>query len=338
MDPGLPVLLSLNGAAILTDAAMTRINDTVYNYPFQVPANGGTVAVSLSNGTDLFGNEVVAEPLSGGSFVIMPFRPGDVNDDGMILAYDAALTLQHSVGIDPLPNADPLPWEAWRDSTANVDGSEGITANDAALILQYSVGILTSFPSDGLKSAPIAGMQVVAEQEHLVFYPYGQVLGFNMNVVEGMHLLGKPEILNPSLMSAFNIVSGMYRLGFCTAEAPEEGIAVMRIPCKGNGSIIIDVIINMDKNRLVLDLKTGLESVDPGSLRIYPNPAAEVLHVEGISREARAMVMNLQGQVLMTAVLEAPGGRIHVANLPAGLYMLKLDSGNGTFLKKFIKQ
>ena len=45
---------------------------------------------------------MVSTPASGEIFSIIPISYGDVDDDGTILAYDAALTLQYSVGIDPL--------------------------------------------------------------------------------------------------------------------------------------------------------------------------------------------------------------------------------------------
>jgi hypothetical protein len=155
MDPANAVQLNLTGAVTLT-AEMTRVNDTLYLYHFPVPKAEGEVTVGLGNGTDLWGNEVVTVPVSGGSFHIVKFTAGDVDDDGLILAYDAALTLQHSVGLDPLPDVDPLPWENWRDSTANVDGIGGITAYDAALILQYSAGIITEFPVGGKKSVAVS--------------------------------------------------------------------------------------------------------------------------------------------------------------------------------------
>ncbi|MCK4880455.1 MAG: hypothetical protein KAS82_07340, partial [Bacteroidales bacterium] len=103
MDAANPVSLSLSGAVTLADAEMIRLSEMVYNYHFQIPKASGDVTVHLSNGTDLWGNEVVQVPTAGGTFTITEFTPGDVDDDGVILAYDAALTLQYSVGIDPLP-------------------------------------------------------------------------------------------------------------------------------------------------------------------------------------------------------------------------------------------
>ncbi len=73
MDPAVPVLLNLEGAASLMDAEMTRLDELAYGYLFPVPRAGGEVIVTLGNGTDLWGNPVVPDPTEGGSFSIIPF-------------------------------------------------------------------------------------------------------------------------------------------------------------------------------------------------------------------------------------------------------------------------
>src|SRR5690554_3588918 len=69
---------------------------------------------------------------------------GDIDANDYVQAYDAALALQYSVGLDPLPLTDPLPWENWRVIIGNVDGVGDITANDASLILQHSASIIST--------------------------------------------------------------------------------------------------------------------------------------------------------------------------------------------------
>jgi hypothetical protein len=162
---------------------MTRQSETVYTYTYSVPRADGDVTLSLSNGTDLWSNEVVATPTSGGSFTITRLTLGDVDDDGKILAYDAALTLQYSVGLDPMPTIDPLPWENWRDSTANVDGAGQVTAYDAAMILQYSAGIVTDFIGSSKKSASFADVTVEVVGNEIVFHSSGDLIGLNISTL-----------------------------------------------------------------------------------------------------------------------------------------------------------
>ena len=346
MDPGIPVRLSLSGVVNLADADMARLNDTVYYYLFPIPKADGEVTIRLSNGTDLWGNEVVSVPTSGDTFTITAFTPGDVNDDGVIQAYDAALTLQYSVGIDPLPAIDPMPWENWRDSTANVDGTGGITANDAALILQYSTGIISGFSGEGMKSVFLANVTVEVVGHHIVFYSYGELLGLNISTTNENGILGAPEVLaeeftllNPTgFMSAFNINGTVYNIGLCTAQSPPDGSAVMKIPFHGGGSVSFDMIVNTDEDRLTIDLPTGLVESPHEELTIFPNPATERLNISGLSGQAEARIYNIHGQLMITALAGAPAGEINVSDLPAGFYMIMLETNKETVVRRFSKK
>ena len=68
---------------------------------------------------------------------------GDVSGNGRVMAFDAALILQETVGIITLP--DPR-WPAFTSEVADVSGDTTISAYDAALVLQYCVGLIERFP------------------------------------------------------------------------------------------------------------------------------------------------------------------------------------------------
>ena len=63
---------------------------------------------------------------------------GDVNGDGEVQAFDAALALQYS--------AELIEFEEWQILAGDVDGNGIVQAFDAALILQYSAGLIDEFP------------------------------------------------------------------------------------------------------------------------------------------------------------------------------------------------
>ena len=71
---------------------------------------------------------------------------GDVDGNGDVESYDASISLQYSVGMDPIPQIDPLPWELLRILAADVDGNGSVESYDASLILQYFVGLIDVFP------------------------------------------------------------------------------------------------------------------------------------------------------------------------------------------------
>ena len=327
MLEGNAVNISLSGAATQSNVVMTRLSETVYTYSYHIPKTDGDVTVSLSNGTDLWSNEVVSVPTSGDSFTIIGLTLGDVDDDGKILAYDAALTLQHSIGFDPLPAIDPLPWENWRVSTANVDGVGVITANDAGMILQYSTGIITSFISGKKKTASIADVTIEVVNNDIVFYSNGELLGLNLSTTNENGILGTPEILAENFMSAFNISGTTYNIGLCTANSPEDGTAIMKIPFNFNRSVTFDMNINTEEKIATVDLVvTGLDEHGNVDISIYPNPAKEYVNIGGLTSPTVIKMYNSDGKLLFTSMLTNPEVEINVSIFPVGLYIIKLET------------
>jgi hypothetical protein len=329
-----PVTISLDGAVSLTDAEMGRLNDTVYSYTYQVPKSEGVVTVTLGGGTDVWGNGIIPVPAGGGSFTIEPFTPGDVDDDGLIMAYDAALTLQYSVGIDALPEMDPLPWEAWRDSTANVDGTGGITAYDASLILRYSAGLISGFSSESVKSAPLAGVVAEIIDHYIVFYSTGELYGFNLQFNNEDGMLGSPVALKEEYMSAINATGSTYRIGLCTKYPLTDGEVMMKVPFSMEGSVTMHIIVNQEESEITIDLASG--GIDPGNdfIEIGPVPATDMLRIGGLKGPTTVGVYNIHGELLLSTHTYDPACEIDLAGFTAGLYMIILQTDKETVVRK----
>jgi hypothetical protein len=63
---------------------------------------------------------------------------------------------------------------------------------------------------------------------------------------------------------------------------------------------------------------------------VFPNPAKELLHINA-SEESTVILMNLQGQTVLTA---NNTNTINVASLPAGIYMLRISSDSGVSVER----
>ncbi|MBI4647079.1 MAG: hypothetical protein HY738_10940, partial [Bacteroidia bacterium] len=180
-------------------------------------ADGGSVVVNSSTPGNLAISYMTTTPLNGeGAILNLQFNPlqmgtskliisdflyntdtitditngsitaiglyGDIDTNQHVQAYDAALALQYSVGLDPLPLSDPTPWENWRIIVGDVDGTDTITANDASLILQHSAGLISTFPVEGSKSLEnsIADITISQDNNELVFTSTGEFYGLNI--------------------------------------------------------------------------------------------------------------------------------------------------------------
>ena len=79
---------------------------------------------------------------------------------------------------------------------------------------------------------------------------------------------------------------------------------------------------------------TDVEENDAISISLYPNPASDVIRIEGIEGIHDICIFNLMGQVVKTATIQG-NEEIHIDDLPAGLYLIRIDSLHAI---RFIKE
>lgn len=71
-------------------------------------------------------------------------------------------------------------------------------------------------------------------------------------------------------------------------------------------------------------------------INIYPNPATNTLHIEGVEANTTVVIYNVQGQVVSSTQLS--DDKIDVSALPAGVYYLHLKGERTNATAKFIKE
>ncbi|MCF7919411.1 MAG: hypothetical protein K9N06_05810 [Candidatus Cloacimonetes bacterium] len=91
----------------------------------QAPAGNGNTIIEAT--------EYLLYEFSGG------FIYGDVDGNGLVESYDAALVLQYFVGII-------TDWQEWQITAADVDGNGLAEAYDASLIMRFVIGMIEHFP------------------------------------------------------------------------------------------------------------------------------------------------------------------------------------------------
>ena len=82
-------------------------------------------------------------------------------------------------------------------------------------------------------------------------------------------------------------------------------------------------------------------AVDNGVLaqvEVWPNPMAEVLHMEQVEEVVRWQLIDLLGQVVAQGQLHgAPEQLVNVNSLPRGIYLLRLETANGHRIIRLVK-
>lgn len=80
---------------------------------------------------------------------------------------------------------------------------------------------------------------------------------------------------------------------------------------------------------------TAIEDVTtPSTIRVYPNPTADMLIIDGAAAEQEIAIYSLNGSKVLSAQSQEGTNTIQVSELPNGVYLLLLS--NETF--KLIKE
>lgn len=95
----------------------------------------------------------------------------------------------------------------------------------------------------------------------------------------------------------------------------------------------------VDVTEAVLFNTTGIENQPvANTLKLYPNPAQNLLNVETAKEPVRIEIANLLGQTLKTVVNPTTSQTVNTSGLAVGVYVVTVvDRGNGRVSKMFVK-
>ncbi len=89
-----------------------------------------------------------------------------------------------------------------------------------------------------------------------------------------------------------------------------------------------DTIIG-DYNSFCSNFTVSSESPKVAQFKVYPNPASDVLNIEGIQEEALLQVISLDGKLLIEKQITPLSSQVPLpANLPNGLYFVRIRNPN----------
>ena len=325
--------LNLSGQNTLANSNLTKVNDTTYTYWWVVEKGNGAVNVNLATGKDLGGNGIVATPTQNPSFTVLPTLFGDIDTNKSVQAYDAALALQYSVGLNPLPTMDPLPWSNWRLAVANVDTVGNVTANDAALILQYSAKLITTFPADAKKrggDAPTADVTVSKEGNQLVFRTTGTLYGFNVYFKDNFNAFGQPEVSDKNAIMATNINATTYNLGLASTKPISVNEPFLIIPILTNTDVkgTMDIVANTQEKSLAYGAALSISEINKEMLIVYPNPTKDIVTIKNAQGNT-LRILNVEGKEVYNQKMTGNAMDVSLKTVGAkGMYILHIEDAN----------
>ena len=106
------------------------------------------------------------------------------------------------------------------------------------------------------------------------------------------------------------------------------------------GTETVNFIVNTGTKNITAESKTVTEtpSWQARNIKVYPNPAVDVVHVSGLEGVYIVKMVNILGQLLYSATGTSPELSLNIGHLPSGMYFLRIESNQATTTYKIIKQ
>jgi hypothetical protein len=111
-----------------------------------------------------------------------------------------------------------------------------------------------------------------------------------------------------------------------TIDSATATIVNTPISIVGSGGTVTSICITVGINEISSE----------NSLNIFPNPATNNITIE-TPQKANIMIINLQGQIINTLQTKEDKTTVDVSALPGGVYIIKLNTADGSVVRKFVK-
>ena len=126
-----------------------------------------------------------------------------------------------------------------------------------------------------------------------------------------------------------------YRYHSCNVIASKNAnvLSTTEIDLVGSGiTSVITSDLTFIGNYIVTSLK---EPSETSTFALFPNPVTDFITVSGLQGNETLRFYNFSGQLVITQKASSETEKVQVNNLPAGMYLLKMDNGQTLkFLKK----
>ena len=99
------------------------------------------------------------------------------------------------------------------------------------------------------------------------------------------------------------------------------------LPASGSGTFYVDDISFMETE------PTFLPDIDEQTVRVYPNPATDVIYLNDL-KGSRVSLFNVSGALVKTFVAKSDLDRISVSGFTSGVYILKVEGDQDKFVEK----
>ena len=287
---------------------------------------------------------------------------GDVTDNGVVTAYDAASILQHTVRLFALVGEDSV--------AADVTGDGSISALDASYVLRYVIDEITEFPAEGGQQAKIVYAPRTVQVGETQASPDGRLrLPVLIDDIDGvvageitLSFSGRQEgisvsttDLTSSYLLASNLQDGRIRMSFAGTESSAGPGAVLELVFDESDAELLSSLrlerVSLNEGMIPVRIAESAAET-PNAYRLsqnYPNPfnpETTIRYDIAETGTVRLSVYALTGQHIRTlADGERPAGTYSVAwdgtddtgrDVASGVYLCRMEAGEYSAVRKIL--
>ena len=178
-----------------------------------------------------------------------------------------------------------------------------------------------------------AGEQVTVEFKTRLFSTTtSEQINFNLTVGASQIATGQTTVVQ----SFFNNSDLSYTTHTASYTAPSSGIYYFGIH-NNTPQATVQTFLFVDS----IDLTTNLSSADfeNSNFSVFPNPATDFLNVNSkLATIQSVVVSDINGRTIKNVAFNQTNVQVNVSDLNAGIYMVTINSEEGSTVKKFVKK
>jgi hypothetical protein len=96
------------------------------------------------------------------------------------------------------------------------------------------------------------------------------------------------------------------------------------------------MIVNETRKQVTIGLTTGIVEISEKNISVFPNPANDILYINGLSQNTKVSIFDIFGKMVFSK--QITNNQIDLNSFQSGVYSIKMENSKGIVTRKFVKK
>ncbi len=185
----------------------------------------------------------------------------------------------------------------------------------------------------------LSGLELESDPSQIIYYEQGEkvLIRLGSMAYSKINFTFPPELEAEVFMSDGRVLPNSFNVQDLEVYPGERFSVIIQPPNGFSGNLLatyFSMINNEELQTNAIQIQEGvpsaIEQPQAPSLRIFPNPAQEILVIETHAKRLPLALYNLEGRIVWSATCSAGSHRVDVSSFPGGMYFLRnIETGEG---------